>query len=51
MTRMTSLVDLLFVLVVVVDLFAAVFVMGIVMFHINREFSSLDTGKLSALED
>ena len=36
---------------VLLDLFAAVFVMGIVMFHINREFSSLDTGKLSALED
>ncbi len=33
------------------DLFAAVFVMGIVMFHINREFSSLDTEKLSALKD
>ncbi len=32
-------------------LFAAVFVMGIVMFHINREFSSLDTEKLSALKD
>jgi hydrogenase-4 component E len=26
-------------------------VMGIVMFHINREFSSLDTEKLSALRD
>jgi hydrogenase-4 component E len=25
--------------------------MGIVMFHINREFSSLDTEKLSALKD
>jgi hydrogenase-4 component E len=36
---------------VLLDLFAAVFVMGIVMFHINREFSSLDTGKLSALKD
>jgi hydrogenase-4 component E len=36
---------------VLLDLFAAVFVMGIVIFHINREFSSLDTVKLSALKD
>ena len=36
---------------VLLDLFAAVFVMGIVMFHINREFSSLDTEKLSVLKD
>ncbi len=36
---------------VLLDLFAAVFVMGIVMFHINREFSSLDTAKLSSLKD
>ncbi len=36
---------------VLLDLFAAVFVMGIVMFHINREFSSLDTEKLSSLRD
>jgi hydrogenase-4 component E len=36
---------------VLLDLFAAVFVMGIVMFHINREFSSLDTGRLSNLRD
>jgi len=36
---------------VLLDLFASVFVMGIVMFHINREFSSLDTEKLSALKD
>ena len=36
---------------VLLDLLAAVFVMGIVMFDINREFSSLDTEKLSALKD
>jgi hydrogenase-4 component E len=36
---------------VLLDLFAAVFVMGIVMFHINRELSSLDTAKLPALKD
>jgi hydrogenase-4 component E len=36
---------------VLLDLFAAVFVMGILMFHINREFSSLDTAKFSTLKD
>jgi hydrogenase-4 component E len=36
---------------VLLDLFAAVFVMGIVIFHINREFSSLDTRRLSSLRD
>jgi hydrogenase-4 component E len=36
---------------VLLDLFAAVFVMGIVMFHIHREFASLDTEKLSTLRD
>jgi len=36
---------------VLLDLVAAVFVMGIVMFDINREFSSLDTEKLSAPKD
>jgi hydrogenase-4 component E len=36
---------------VLLDLFAAVFVMGIVMLHIQREFSSLDTARLSSLKD
>ncbi len=36
---------------VLLDLFAAVFVMGIVIFDINREFSSIDTEKLSTLKD
>jgi hydrogenase-4 component E len=36
---------------VLLDLLAAVFVMGIVMFHINREFASLDTDALSSLRD
>jgi hydrogenase-4 component E len=36
---------------VLLDLFAAVFVMGIVIFDINREFSSMDTEKLSSLKD
>ena len=33
------------------DLFVAVFVMGIVIFHINREFDSMDTEKLCELKD
>jgi hydrogenase-4 component E len=36
---------------VLLDLLAAVFVMGIVMFHINREFASLDTDALASLKD
>ena len=36
---------------VLLDLFAAVFVMGIVMFDIQRAFSSLDTDRLSSLRD
>jgi hydrogenase-4 component E len=36
---------------VLLDLFAAVFVMGIVMFDIQRTFASLDTEKLSSLKD
>jgi hydrogenase-4 component E len=33
------------------DLLVGVFVMGIVINHINREFSSLDTSRLSALRE
>jgi hydrogenase-4 component E len=33
------------------DLFVAIFVMGIMINHINREFSSLDTALLSALKE
>jgi hydrogenase-4 component E len=36
---------------VLLDLLAATFVMGIVIFHINREFASLDTAKLTSLRD
>ena len=36
---------------VLLDLFAAVFVMAIVMFDIQRAFSSLDTDRLSSLRD
>ena len=32
------------------DLFVAVFVMGITVFHINREFDHLDTDQLTALK-
>lgn len=36
---------------VMLDVFVAVFVMGIVMFHINREFDDIDTDQLSQLKD
>jgi hydrogenase-4 component E len=36
---------------VLLDLLAATFVMGIVRFHINREFASLDTRRLTSLRD
>lgn len=36
---------------VLLDLFAAVFVMGLVMFDIQRTYASLDTEKLSSLRD
>jgi hydrogenase-4 component E len=36
---------------VLLDIFAAVFVMGIAIFHINREFDHIDTGALDALAD
>jgi len=36
---------------VLLDLFAAVFVMGLVMFDIQRTFRSLDTEKLASLKD
>jgi hydrogenase-4 component E len=36
---------------VLLDLFVGIFVMGIIINHINREFSSLDTARLSALKD
>lgn len=42
---------LLVELAVLLDIFAAVFVMGIAVFHINREFDHLDTHKLSELKD
>jgi hydrogenase-4 component E len=36
---------------VLLDVFVGVFIMGIVVFHINREFDSLDSVRLSALQD
>lgn len=36
---------------VLLDLFVAVFVMGIAVFHISREFDHIDTGQLTALRD
>ena len=36
---------------VLLDVFAGVFIMGIVVFHINREFDSLDSTRLTELKD
>ncbi|MBI3270266.1 MAG: hydrogenase [Planctomycetes bacterium] len=36
---------------VLLDLFVCVFVLGIMIHHISREFSSLDTGHLTALKE
>ncbi|MBI2376442.1 MAG: hydrogenase [Deltaproteobacteria bacterium] len=36
---------------VLLDLFVGIFVLGIIINHINREFASLDTARLSTLRD
>jgi hydrogenase-4 component E len=36
---------------VLLDIFVGVFIMGIVVFHINREFDSLDSTRLTELSD
>jgi hydrogenase-4 component E len=36
---------------VLLDVFAGVFIMGIVVFHINREFDSLSSARLTELRD
>lgn len=36
---------------VLLDVFVAVFVMGIAIFHINREFDHIDTDRMTALRD
>lgn len=38
-------------LAILLDIFVAVFVMGIAIFHINREFDHIDTQNLSELKD
>jgi hydrogenase-4 component E len=43
--------SLLVELGVLLDVFVAVFVMGIAIFHINREFDHIDTDQLAALTD
>jgi hydrogenase-4 component E len=36
---------------VLLDVFVGIFIMGIVVFHINRAFDSLDSTRLSELKD
>jgi len=36
---------------VLLDVFAAVFVMGIAIYHLNREFDSIETDQLASLKD
>lgn len=36
---------------VLLDIFVAVFIMGIVVFHINREFDSIDSARLAELAE
>jgi hydrogenase-4 component E len=36
---------------VLLDVFVGVFIMGIVVFHINREFDSIDSRNLTELTD
>jgi hydrogenase-4 component E len=47
----TERVPFLLELGVLLDVFVAVFIMGIVVFHINREFDSLDSARLTELRD
>jgi len=42
---------LLIELTILLDLLVAVFVMGIAVHHINREFQSMDTGLITSLKD
>jgi hydrogenase-4 component E len=36
---------------VLLDVFVAVFVMGITMHHLSREFDTIETDELSSLKD
>lgn len=47
----TESVPFLLEIGVLLDIFAGVFIMGIVVFHINREFDSLDSSHLTELRD
>jgi hydrogenase-4 component E len=47
----TESVPFLLELGVLLDIFVGVFIMGIVVFHINREFDSLDSARLTELSD
>ena len=47
----TESVPYLLELGVLLDVFVGVFIMGIVVFHINREFDSLDSARLAELTD
>lgn len=47
----TESVPFLLELGVLLDVFVGVFIMGIVVFHINREFDSLDSARLTELND
>jgi hydrogenase-4 component E len=47
----TASVPFLLELGVLLDVFVGVFIMGIVVFHINREFDSLDSARLTELTD
>ena len=47
----TESVPFLLELGVLLDVFVGVFIMGIVVFHINREFDSLDSARLTELSD
>ena len=43
--------SLLVELAILLDVFVAIFIMGIAIFHISREFDHIDTQKLSELND
>lgn len=47
----TESVPFLLELGVLLDVFVGVFIMGIVVFHINREFDSIDSAHLAELKD
>lgn len=50
-TSLGQEVPLVVELGILLDVFVAVFVMGIAIFHINKEFDHLDADRLSALKD